>query len=73
MTAIFPSLLAVAVGAAVLAGCAAPVPRDVNGVPATARLAPGSTPPAPLNDVERERLATLNQQILREQAAVMAS
>ncbi len=68
------ALLAGAVAtAALLAGCAAPVPRDVDGAPATARLAPNSIPPAPLNEAERQRLGALNQQILREQATVMAS
>ncbi|GJG93143.1 hypothetical protein [Cupriavidus pauculus] len=59
--------------AALATGCAAPVPRDVNGVPATARLPDNAIPPAPLNDAQRQRLGALNQQILQEQAAVMAS
>ncbi|RZT42555.1 hypothetical protein [Cupriavidus agavae] len=65
--------LLTAAAAAILAGCAAPVPRDMDGVPATARLPAGSIPPAPLNEPERQKLSTLNQQILREQATVMAS
>ncbi|MEN7528583.1 MULTISPECIES: hypothetical protein [unclassified Cupriavidus] len=67
------SLLTAAAALAILAGCAAPVPRDMDGVPATARLAPGSIPPAPLSEAERQRLSAQNQQILREQATVMAS
>lgn len=59
--------------AALLAGCAAPVPRDIDGSPVTARLPPNSIPPAPLSDTERQQLGALNQQILREQAAVMTS
>lgn len=59
--------------AALLAGCAAPVPRTADGVPATARLPDNAIPPAPLNDAERQRLGALNQQILQEQAAVMAN
>lgn len=57
----------------VLAGCAAPVPRSVDGVPATARLPAGALPPAQLSEAERQRLGALNQQILQEQAAVMAN
>lgn len=59
--------------AGVLAGCAAPVPRDMSGTPATARLPPDAIPPAQISDAERQRLGALNQQILREQATVMAS
>lgn len=59
--------------AAMIAGCAAPVPRDMYGSPATARLEPGSTPPAPLTDEERQHLTALNQQVLREQEHVIAS
>ncbi len=67
------STLALSTLFAVLAGCAAPVPRDVDGSPVTARLAPNAIPPAPLSEAERQRLGALNQQILREQAAVVAS
>lgn len=59
--------------ATVLAGCAAPVPRDMNGTPATARLAPDSVPTAPLSDAQRQQITALNQQVLREQANAIAS
>lgn len=59
--------------AVMIAGCAAPVPRDMYGSPATARLEPGSTPPAPLTDEERQHLTALNQQVLREQEQAIAS
>jgi len=54
--------------AALLAGCAAPVPRDANGTPATARLEPNSIPQTPLTEEERQKLAQLNRDVLHEQA-----
>ncbi len=57
------------------AGCAANLPRDINGSPPIARLAPdaGSRgPAAPLSAEERKRLDTLNKQVLREQEAAIA-
>ncbi|ODV42285.1 hypothetical protein AWV79_28430 [Cupriavidus sp. UYMMa02A] len=67
----FP-LSACLAGATLLAGgCAAPVPRDVNGSPATARLAPDATPATPLSPEQRQQLDALNQQILRDQEAAI--
>jgi len=63
-----PWLAAATAAAAMIAGCAAPVPRDANGVPATVRLEPNSIPPAPLTDEERQKLSELNREVLREQA-----
>nr|WP_211947917.1 hypothetical protein [Cupriavidus yeoncheonensis] len=61
---VLPALLA----AALLAGgCAAPVPRDLNGTPATARLAPDAASNAPLSGERMQQLDALNQQILRDQ------
>lgn len=57
------------------AGCAANLPRDINGSPPTARLAPDSASRAastPLSAEERKRLDTLNKQVLREQEAAIA-
>lgn len=59
--------------AGLIAACAAPVPRSPDGVPATARLPDNAIPPAPLSDAERQKLGALNQQILQEQATVMAN
>ncbi|UXC34963.1 hypothetical protein K6V71_23440 [Cupriavidus gilardii] len=73
-----PSSIRVALLAAPLmlaAGCAANLPRDVNGSPPTARLAPDSgsrAPAAPLSPEERKRLDALNKQVLREQEAAIA-
>jgi len=68
---VFPSL-PVLLAAALLAGaCAAPVPRDAYGTPATARLAPEAPPPAQLSAEEMHRLDMLNEQILREQDAAI--
>ncbi|WP_427313010.1 hypothetical protein [Cupriavidus sp. H39] len=53
------------------AGCAQ-IPRDVNGSPPTARLAPDAVPPAPLTAEDRQKLDALNQQVLRDQAAAIA-
>jgi len=68
-----PLLAGSLVLAAMLAGCAAPVPRNFDGVPATARIPADAIPPAPLSEAERQRLGALNKQILQEQAAVMAT
>ncbi|CAG9172840.1 hypothetical protein CURE108131_21335 [Cupriavidus respiraculi] len=59
-------------GAAPLGGCATELPRDINGSPPTARLVPNAVPPAPLSAQERERLAALNEQVLRDQEAAIA-
>ncbi len=61
-----------ATGALLLAAGCAELPRDVNGSPPTARLAPNAIPPAPLTADDKQKLDTLNQQILREQAAAIA-
>ncbi|SOY44103.1 conserved hypothetical protein [Cupriavidus taiwanensis] len=53
------------------AGCAQ-IPRDANGSPPTARLAPNAIPPAPLSADEKQKLDALNQQVLRDQAAAIA-
>jgi len=59
-------------GAALLAAGCAELPRDSNGTPPTYRLAPDMAPSAPLTEQQRQRLDTLNQQILRETDAAMA-
>jgi hypothetical protein len=59
-------------GAALSLGGCAEFPRDMNGSPPTARLVPNAVPPAPLSAEERQRLAALNQQVLREQDAAIA-
>ncbi len=59
-------------GAALLAAGCAELPRDANGSPPTARLAPNAIPPAPLTPEERQKLDALDQQILREQEAAIA-
>lgn len=65
---VLPALLA----AALLAGgCAAPVPRDINGTPATARLAPDAASVAPLSVEQMQQLDALNQQILHDQEAAI--
>lgn len=65
---VLPALLA----AALLAGgCAAPVPRDFNGTPATARLAPDAASGAPLSVERMQQLDALNQQILHDQEAAI--
>ena len=65
---VLPALLA----AALLAGgCAAPVPRDINGTPATARLAPDAASSAPLSVEQMQQLDALNQQILHDQEAAI--
>ncbi|PZX27960.1 conserved hypothetical protein [Cupriavidus phytorum] len=61
-----------ALGALLLAAGCAQIPRDANGSPPTARLAPNAIPPAPLNAEDRQRLDELNQQVLRDQAAAIA-
>lgn len=66
-------LVVTVLAASLVAGCAAPVPRGIDGVPATARLPDNAIPPAPLSEAERQRLGALNQQILQEQATVMAN
>lgn len=58
--------------AATLAGCAAPLPRDSNGSPFTARLAPNGVPPPPVTEAQKQQLTTLNAQILQEQEAAIA-
>ncbi|WP_354686014.1 hypothetical protein, partial [Cupriavidus necator] len=62
----------VAIGALLLAAGCAGMPRDVNGAPPTARLAPNAIPPAPLTPEARKKLDALNQQVLREQDAAIA-
>ncbi|TWG88350.1 hypothetical protein L602_001300001070 [Cupriavidus gilardii J11] len=54
------------------AACAAPLPRDLNGSPPTARLAPNAAPAAPMSDEERKKLDALNRQVLRDQEAAIA-
>lgn len=61
-----------ALGALLLAAGCAQLPRDVNGSPPTARLAPDAIPPAPLTPEDRQKLDALNQEVLREQAAAIA-
>ncbi|MFS8973918.1 hypothetical protein PO002_05290 [Cupriavidus necator] len=61
-----------AAGALLLAGGCADLPRDANGSPPTARLAPNTIPPARLTAEQRQKLDTLNQEVLREQADAIA-
>lgn len=72
-----PSSIRLALLAAPLlaAGCAANLPRDINGSPPTARLAPDTASrasAASLSPEERKRLDALNKQVLREQEAAIA-
>lgn len=53
------------------AGCA-PLPRDANGSPPTARLPASATATPQLGPDERERLTALNRQVLREQDDALA-
>jgi hypothetical protein len=64
--------IAIAGGALLLAGGCAEIPRDMNGSPPTARLVPNAMPPAPLTPEERQKLDSLNQQILHEQEGAIA-
>ncbi|UDM49387.1 hypothetical protein [Cupriavidus sp. MP-37] len=59
-------------GALLLAAGCAQIPRDTNGSPPTARLAPNAVPPAPLSAEDKQKLDALNQQVLRDQAAAIA-
>ncbi|WP_432259753.1 hypothetical protein [Cupriavidus sp. TMH.W2] len=61
-----------ALGALLLAAGCAEIPRDANGWPPTARLAPNAIPPAPLTAEDKQKLSALNQQVLRDQAAAIA-
>ncbi|WP_354680965.1 hypothetical protein [Cupriavidus alkaliphilus] len=61
-----------ALGALLLAAGCAQIPRDANGSPPTARLAPNAVPPAPLSAEDQQKLDALNQQVLRDQAAAIA-
>lgn len=61
-----------ALGALLLAAGCAEIPRDANGSPPTARLAPNAIPPAPLTAEDKQKLSALNQQVLRDQAAAIA-
>ncbi|SPD64150.1 conserved protein of unknown function [Cupriavidus taiwanensis] len=61
-----------ALGALLLAAGCVQIPRDANGSPPTARLAPNALPPAPLSAEDRQKLDELNQQVLRDQAAAIA-
>ncbi|WP_254601712.1 hypothetical protein, partial [Cupriavidus taiwanensis] len=61
-----------ALGALLLAAGCAQIPRDANGSPPTARLAPNAIPPAPLSADDKQKLDALNQQVLRDQAAAIA-
>lgn len=61
-----------ALAGALMAGCAADLPRDFNGSPMTARLAPNAIPPAPITPEDGQKLAELNQQVLREQESAIA-
>ncbi|AQV93500.1 hypothetical protein BJN34_06270 [Cupriavidus necator] len=61
-----------ALGALLLAAGCAEIPRDANGSPPTARLAPNAIPPAPLTTEDKQKLSALNQQVLRDQAAAIA-
>ncbi|MBY4898736.1 hypothetical protein [Cupriavidus sp. AU9028] len=73
MSAIATPLRLVCLAAPLLAvGCASPLPRDLNGSPPTARLAPSTTPAAPLTAEERKNLDALNQRILQDQEAAIA-
>ncbi|MDF3838626.1 hypothetical protein P3W85_37685, partial [Cupriavidus basilensis] len=53
------------------AGCAQ-LPRDINGSPPTARLAPAGVPPAPITPEESRKIDALNRQVLRDQDAAIA-
>lgn len=61
-----------ALGVLLLAAGCAQLPRDANGSPPTARLAPNAVPPAPLTAEDKQKLDALNQQVLRDQAAAIA-
>jgi len=67
-----PASAAAALAVALLAGCAAPVPRDINGSPATARLMPNGVPPAPATAEEKQRITELNKEVLRVQEDAIA-
>lgn len=64
-------VLAAAVALLLATGCAQ-IPRDANGSPPTARLAPNAMPPARLTPEARQKLDALNQEVLREQADAIA-
>lgn len=59
-------------GALLMTGGCADLPRDENGSPPTARLAPNAVRPARLTPEQRQKLDTLNQEVLREQADAIA-
>ncbi|MGO4328359.1 hypothetical protein AB4Z48_24820 [Cupriavidus sp. 2TAF22] len=65
------ALGALLLGAVLLGGCAQ-LPRDINGSPPTARLAPDGVPPAPITPEESQKLSALNRDILHEQDAAIA-
>ncbi|CAG9165809.1 hypothetical protein LMG23992_00611 [Cupriavidus laharis] len=71
LTRSLPVLPALLVATLLAGGCAAPVPRDLNGTPATARLAPDAAATAPLTVEQKQQLDALNQQILRDQEAAI--
>ncbi|WP_416048087.1 hypothetical protein [Cupriavidus basilensis] len=52
-------------------GCAQ-LPRDLNGSPPTARLAPNGVPPPPVTAEDIQKIGELNRQVLREQDAAIA-
>jgi hypothetical protein len=66
-----PALPALLAAALLAGGCAAPVPRDINGTPSTARMAPEAASSAPLSVERMQQLDALNQQILRDQEAAI--
>lgn len=73
MSAFSKTLRLVCLAAPLLAvGCAAPLPRDLNGSPPMARLSPGTAAPAPLTPEERKNLDALNRRILEDQEAAIA-
>jgi hypothetical protein len=63
---------ALLLGAALACGGCAELPRDANGSPPTARLAPNGVPPAPITAEEKHKLDALNRQVLLEQEAAIA-
>lgn len=64
--------LALLAASLLAAACASPLPRDLNGSPPTARLAPDAVPTKPLTEEERKKLDALNKQVLRDQEAAIA-
>lgn len=66
------ALLMGGVLAGLLAGCAADMPRDINGSPFTSRLAPNAVPPPPVTAEQKQQITALNAQILRDQESAIA-